>query len=101
MTPVKSGKGMDELPLRPPLIKSPSDTTIYSPGLRKECSNSDEISIIDKISNFVESIRIDGKKSSQRRFSTGLGESTLTRRDSRMVEHKNRPGISSGSPQEF
>ena len=45
---------------RPILIKSPSDMTIYSPGLRK-VSNYDDISIIEKISNFVESIRLDGR----------------------------------------
>ena len=42
--------------------KSPSDTTLYSPGLRMANVNSnDEISIIDKISNFVENIRIDSR----------------------------------------
>ena len=43
----------------PNLVKSPSDTTIYTPGLRR-ISNED-VSLIEKISNFVESIRLDGK----------------------------------------
>ena len=41
------------------VVKSPLDMTIYSPGLRK-LSNED-VSLIEKISNFVESIRLDGK----------------------------------------
>ena len=40
-------------------VKSPSDTTIYSPGLRK--MSNDDVSLMEKISNFVESIRLDGK----------------------------------------
>ena len=53
-----------------PNFKSPSDTTIYSPGLRRVNrtpvsplgENVTELSIIDKISNFVESIKIDSRK---------------------------------------
>ena len=44
-------------------FKSPSDTTIYSPGLRKV--NSEDVSLIEKISNFVESIKLDMKRSSR------------------------------------
>ena len=40
-------------------FKSPSDTTIYSPGLRK--ASNEDVSLIEKISNFVESIRLDGR----------------------------------------
>ena len=40
-------------------VKSSSDTTIYSPGLRK-VSNED-VSLIERISNFVEGIMLDGK----------------------------------------
>ena len=50
----------------PPLVrgfKSPSDMTIYSPGLRKV--NSEDVSLIEKISNFVASIRLDGSKKEQ------------------------------------
>ena len=39
------------------VFKSPSDTTIYSPVLRKVFNK--DVSLIEKISNFVESIRID------------------------------------------
>ena len=42
-----------------PMVKSPSDTTIYSPGLRK--ASKEDVSLIEKISNFVESIKLDGK----------------------------------------
>ena len=55
------------------VIKSPSDTTIYSPGLRKlSCSNQSDYdnNVIEKISNFVDSIRIDsghGKSIEQNR----------------------------------
>ena len=42
------------------LTKSPSDTTIYSPVLRR--INNDDVSLIQKISNFVESIRLDGRR---------------------------------------
>ena len=41
-------------------VKSPSDTTIYTPALWK--INQDDYALIEKISNFVESIRIDGKR---------------------------------------
>ena len=41
-------------------FKSPSDTTIYSPALRKV--NSEDIALIDKISNFVESIKLDSRR---------------------------------------
>ena len=44
------------------LIKSPSDTTLYTPTFRKGVQ---ENAIIDKISNFVESIRIEGQSSEQ------------------------------------
>ena len=49
--------------IRNQTVKSPSDTIIYSPGLRK--LNSDEVTLIEKISNFVESIRLDGSRSSR------------------------------------
>ena len=39
-------------------FKSLSDTTIYSPGLRKTSCNTENDALIDKISNFVESIKI-------------------------------------------
>ena len=45
------------------LFKSPSNTTLYSPGLRKISSN--DVTLIKKISNFVESIRLDEGKGGQ------------------------------------
>ena len=43
------------------MIKSPSDTTIYAPALmRGKSNNTDEI--IDKISDFVEGIQIQGRR---------------------------------------
>ena len=41
------------------LIKSPSDTTLYSPGLCKVNQIDSEINTIDKISNFVDTMRIN------------------------------------------
>ena len=41
-------------------MKSPSDTTIYQPGLMKRTNESNEI--ISKISNFVEKIRLETSK---------------------------------------
>ena len=55
----KSGskKARGETQITPKLIKSPSDTTIYSPGLRK--IHQDNVLLIEKISQFVESIRLE------------------------------------------
>ena len=47
------------------LFKSPSDTTLYSPGFRK--ANSDEVVLIEKISAFVESIRLDSNRAEKER----------------------------------
>ena len=58
-------------------VKSP-DTMIYSPGLKK-VSNED-ISLIEKISNFVESIRLDGKYGHGK---SGSGRSDQLQRQSR------------------
>ena len=46
------------------LFKSPSDITIYSPGLCR--INQEEVNIIDKISNFVEKIQLDSNRTSLR-----------------------------------
>ena len=51
-------------PHRSPIMKSPSDTTIYSPALRRV--NKDDVALIEKISKFVESIRIDKRNSNSR-----------------------------------
>ena len=45
------------------VMKSPSDTTIYKPALMKGASESNEI--INKISNFVEGIRIQSSSRKQ------------------------------------
>ena len=42
------------------MFKSPFDTTIYSPGLRR--ASNEDVSLIEKISNFVESIRLDSRR---------------------------------------
>ena len=49
----------------PKNFKSPSDMTLYSPGLRKATEN--EVNLIDKISNFVEGVRLDSNKSARDR----------------------------------
>ena len=86
------------------LFKSPSDTMIYSPVLRK--MNNDDISLIEKISNFVESIRLDngmkrgnGTPEVNKEKTTEVDRSadrhTQTRGDVRQVESSKR----SKSPQ--
>ena len=42
------------------VFKSPFDTTIYSPGLRH--ASNEDVSLIEKISNFVESIKLDSRR---------------------------------------
>ena len=79
-----------DIPYKPQAVKSPSDTTIYSPGLRR-VSNED-VSLIEKISNFVESIRLDGKRDN--------GRTSTSRQDSPMRSNSrphsaNRSGPSS------
>ena len=62
-----------------PNFKSPSDTTIYSPGLQKISGHSsqiNDIALIDKISNFVEGIRLDSKSAD--RSSTHKHRSIVT-----------------------
>ena len=46
------------------IVKSPSDTTIYSPGLRKAGQRDGGDYAIEKISNFVENIRLDNNRKS-------------------------------------
>ena len=62
------------------VIKSPSDTTLYTPGLMKACGNTrqdHDINAIEKISNFVESIRLDGALTGNRRDTTSLTKSDV------------------------
>ena len=79
----------DSTPNHQRTFKSPSDTTIYSPGLRK--ANNDKIALIEKISNFVENICLDGSRSRSNRQSspaaaTGSGD---TRRVEQADRHRN------------
>ena len=70
------------------LIKSPSDTTLYTPGLRK----ADDSDLIDKISDFVESMCLDAKK---KNFEASL------RGDTRRILYTNNrhePGGSGAAP---
>ena len=77
------------------LTKSPSDTTLYSPALHR--MNVDDISLIDKISNFVESIRLDERNRVRSRSSKSKshGKGTVENSpvaatpsgDTRRVEH--------------
>ena len=46
---------------RIPVIKSPSGTTIYTPALKKIQQNNETSKLIQKISNFVETIRIESE----------------------------------------
>ena len=81
-----------------PLVKSPSDTTIYTPALRK--LNNDDISLIEKISNFVESIRLDTTK--RRDSAAGKGTTPSNngeRGDVRRVERVSNGKPRSRSPQ--
>ena len=53
-------------------IKSPSDTTLYTPALKKRAENSQ---VIDQISDFVEGIRIQEKRKSYPGTPDAAGES--------------------------
>ena len=66
-----------ETPIRnkSPVIKSPSDTTIYTPALKK---GREQDNLINKISNFVESIRLESQRNSP------------AEQDTRNVIHQNR-----------
>ena len=67
----------------PPCIKSPSDTTIYAPALRQLSNNDDHDPIIDKISNFVDEIRLETE---QRKSSPVRKHQQKTREDHDLVE---------------
>ena len=71
------------------MVKSPSDTTIYSPGLRK--ASREDVALIEKISNFVESIRIDDRKNQRTKLKTHSRDRSRTPvrhqvQDSRRIE---------------
>ena len=70
------------------VIKSPSDTTIYAPALVR--GNNDNCEVIEKIANFVESIRFSEKSKSRK--STDVTTSTPTRQEEvRHVEKAPEP----------
>ena len=76
-----------------PIIKSPSDTTIYSPGLRKV---NDDAMLIEKISNFVESICLDSKRSASSKRGTLMSSmlknnNNTPTQDRRNVEERVQP----------
>ena len=73
-------------------FKSSSDTTIYTPGLRKASLHNEELSLVDKISDFVENIRIDTKRKRHRT----LVSSPVS--DSRWVEKTDHTNRESRSP---
>ena len=78
------------------LVKSPSDTTIYTPGLRKISDQRNaENSIIDRISDFVENIRIGTKAASNSRprreqSVTPTSSTVKSTEDRRRVEKRHR-----------
>ena len=82
----------DQGNVQPRVFKSSSDTTLYTPGLKK-ISNSDA-SLIEKISNFVESITLEDK-----RHGAGHHDNSpfTPARDVRWVER----GESSGTQRSF
>ena len=64
-TPVRSGLRNDKGTPNKGRIKSPSDTTLYTPGLRKlpekEVPIDNNKAVIDQISDFVDNIRVSQK----------------------------------------
>ena len=72
-------------------IKSPSDTTIYAPGLNKQCqfaNDTNNTNMIQRISNFVENVRLEnatGETPRRQVIDTGV------RQQLRMVEQTNPP----------
>ena len=82
-----------------PLIKSPSDTTIYSPGLRRI---SQDDALINKISNFVESMRIEsscGRTSSDRSGEKCSQDQPLALAETPSGDHRNVENSKSGGGQ--
>ena len=59
-------RGNTPIQRRSPLVKSPSDTTLYTPALRKVKETSD---VINQISNFVDEMRIEEDRYRKRRNS--------------------------------
>ena len=75
-----------------PMVKSPSDTTIYRPALFKENNQADDV--INRISNFVENIRIQSRRVTpeSQEVRSGKGEHTPNRR-----QHKDKQQLSTST----
>ena len=75
----------------PKPFKSPSDTTIYSPGLRKANTTlcNEDNALINKITNFVESICISslGNSKGEGHHRTNDGSTCTTPDSRRVVDH--------------
>ena len=85
VTPKKNGKTGE-------MIKSPSDTTIYAPALNKVNKNPQgNIEIIDKISNFVEGIRLETHFSHQPGSKSHEREKSRERASSNSEEDEGDP----------
>ena len=54
--------GNNQLPREFPIVKSPSDSTLYTPALHKEVAQNNAV---NQISNFVENIRFEQVTSSK------------------------------------
>ena len=67
-------------------IKSPSDTTIYSPALRR--ASNEDVSLMEKISNFVESIRLDHHRKDNRKDRMSGQGMQSTSADTRWIERR-------------
>ena len=59
MTPKSNEKGVKNTDQ----VKSPSDTTLYTPALRKQVIQGSNL-IVDKISQFVENVRPESSEAS-------------------------------------
>ena len=71
-------------------IKSPSDITLYSPALKKASNKDEFVSAMDKISNFVESIRLSNERKQShngRLKSSRDGRGGDIRRIERLMDH--------------
>ena len=99
----KRGKVDDQIPntdkcvskqVKPnsPIVKSPSDSTLYTPALRKisERTQMKNTDIIDQISDFVDNIRLQSTRTDFRKDkeSNGTPKSSRYNTDTRRVESK-------------
>ena len=94
----KIGVNTNGIKLARELIKSPSDTTLYTPGLRK---STDQELALNQISNFVENIRLEQNNRRQTPSAAAMPEhwaSTQPRSQIRMVQPEE--SLPSGSNQQ-